>query len=165
GEALVLYQDMQPGGVVGEKIFQARRFTGQVETAENPAQAAIAGRLGNEGNAMRLFLPQARPKQRTHTKTLGFFHERDGAVKVVGIGQRKRCIAACRRTLQQARKTAGAFEKGIPAMSVQGDRHKSTIKQLSSGEFACLLCVHLYMSPGRKSKQKGKLRREPSDQM
>ena len=87
GETWFIHQNVQSGSALRQQVFQPRRRARQMNPANDPAEAAVAGWLRDQRDAMRPTVPKTRPQQRPHAKPLGLLDKRHGPVEIVGVRQ------------------------------------------------------------------------------
>jgi hypothetical protein len=89
-----------------------------MQPAENAAQAAIPGRLGNEGDTAGAVVSQTSAQEGQDSMPMRFLREPHGPIQVVRIGQGQSRVTIRRRPFTQRLRTGNAFEERIPAMYV-----------------------------------------------
>ena len=106
-----------------------------MQPAQDATQALIAGLLGDERGAALPFMPQTGAHDRPNAVLARCFHERDGAIEIVAIGQRQILVAARRRSRQQRVQTIHTLQQGVITVDVQWSKTRSGHK-----------CILVYVS-------------------
>jgi hypothetical protein len=123
GQGQVIDEDVEPVGIFRKQRGQLLACGTQVQAAEDAAQAPVACRFRDQCHAARPLVLQAGAQERPDALLPRQLGERHGAVQVVGVGQRQGRVPARRGAGQERLGTGHGFQQGVPAVSVQRDRH------------------------------------------
>ncbi len=120
GQNRVVNEDMQAVGVGGEKIGEydgrKRPCAGQIKPAEDTAQVAVAGAVGDQGHTAPTVLAQVRAQQWANADTVGGFDKCGCSVEIIRIGERETGVTVSGGLVKQGVGAGRAFQERIPAM-------------------------------------------------